>query len=108
MVKHSTQKIYVSGEHKLTEYPKFLYEVSLYKIWKDRVESHGSKFFASEQPLKFKETTSVKVEDYRLVKYITWLSAPLDYMLNNGFELYDESNSKRKPAAKRTSSKRKR
>lgn len=107
MVKRSTQKQYVSTEHKLTEYSKFLYEVSLYKVWKDRVESHGSKFFASEQPLKFKETTSIKVEDYRVVKYITWLSAPLDYMLNNGFELYDESNSKRKRPVKRSNSKRK-
>lgn len=105
MVVHSIQNVYISGELKLTACPKFLYEVSLYKIWKDRVESHGSKFFASEKPLKFKETISVKVEDYRLVKYTTWLSAPLDYMLSNGFELYDENTRKRRQ--QRSSSKRK-
>lgn len=105
MVKRSIPNAYVSGELKLTVYSKFLYEVSLYKIWKDRVELFDSKFFVSEQPLKFKETTSVKIKDYRLVKYITWLSAPLDYMLNNGFELYDENTRKRRQ--QRSNSKRK-
>lgn len=106
MVKPLIQNIYVSGELKLTACPKFLYEVSLYKIWKDRSESHGSKFFASEQPLKFEEIVSVRIEDYRLVKYIAWLSAPLDYMLSNGFELYDENDRKRRQ--QQSSSKRKR
>lgn len=95
MVKQSTQKIYFSGEHKLTEYSTFLYEVSVYKIWKDRIELHDSKFYTSKQPIKFKPTVCIKMGDYRLVKYITWLSAPLDYMLNNGFKLYDDNNRRR-------------
>lgn len=101
MVKKSTQNVYFNKQYKLTEYPKFLYEVSLYKVWKDRAECVGSQFYAADKPLDIKkETTSTKVEDYRLIKFITWLSAPLDYMLSNGFTLYDESDTKRKPSGK--------
>lgn len=97
MVKKSTQSVYSNKQYKLTEYPKFLYEVSLYKIWKDRVECIGSKFYIAEKPLKIKkDTISKKVEDYLLVKYITWLSAPLDYLMQNNFKLVVNENARRK------------
>ena len=100
MVKKSTQNVYSNKQYKLTECPKFLYEVSLYKRWKDRVECVDNQFYAADSPLKLKnETIFKKMEDYRLVKCTTWLSAPLDYMLSNGFTLYDESNRKRKPSS---------
>lgn len=93
MVKKSTQNVYSNKQYKLTEYPKFLYEVSLYKIWKDRADSQ---FYAAEKPLTIKkETISKKVKDYMLVKYITWLSAPLDYLLSNGFKLVTNENARR-------------
>ena len=36
MANKSTQNVYSYKQYKLTECPKFLYEVSLYKIWKDK------------------------------------------------------------------------
>lgn len=98
MVKKSTQNVYSNKQYNLTEYPKFLYEVSLYKIWKDRSECVGSQFYASNTPLTIKkETVSKKVEDYRLVKFTTWLSAPLDYLIENNFKIItNEGNRKRK------------
>lgn len=96
MVKKSTQNVYSNKQYKLTEYPKFLYEVSLYKIWKDRAECVGSQFYAADTPLTIKkETTSKKVEDYRLVKFITWLSAPLDYLMQNNFKLVTDESTRR-------------
>lgn len=102
MAEKSTQKVYYNRQYKLTEYPKFLYEVSLYKIWKDRAECVGNQFYIANKPLDIgKDTVIKKVEDYKLVKYITWLSAPLDYMLDNGFTLYNESDIKRQPGSRR-------
>ena len=96
MVKKSTQNVYSNKQYKLTEYPKFLYEVSLYKIWKDRAECVGSQFYAADTPLTIvKETISKKVEDYRLVKFITWLSAPLDYLMQNNFKLVTDESTRR-------------
>lgn len=104
MVKKSTQNVYSNKQYKLTEYPKFLYEVSLYKIWKDRAECIGSQFYVADTPLTIvKETISKKVEDYRLVKFITWLSAPLDYLMQNNFKLVTDESTRRtrKPRTKR-------
>lgn len=96
MVKRSTQNVYSDKQYKLTEYPKFLYEVSLYKIWKDRAECVGSQFYIADTPLTIvKETISKKVEDYRLVKFITWLSAPLDYLMQNNFKLVTDESTRR-------------
>lgn len=94
MAKKSTQNVYSNKQYKLTEYPKFLYEVSLYKIWKDRAECVGSQFYATPLTIK-KETISKKVEDYRLVKFITWLSAPLDYLMQNNFKLVTDESTRR-------------
>lgn len=96
MVKKSTQNVYSDKQYKLTEYPKFLYEVSLYKIRKDRAECVGSQFYVADTPLTIvKETISKKVEDYRLVKFITWLSAPLDYLMQNNFKLVTDESTRR-------------
>lgn len=96
MVKKSTQNVYSDKQYKLTEYPKFLYEVSLYKVWKDRAECVGSQFYVADTPLTIvKETISKKVEDCRLVKFITWLSAPLDYLMQNNFKLVTDESTRR-------------
>lgn len=96
MVKKSTQNVYSDKQYKLTEYPKFLYEVSLYKVWKDRAECVGSQFYVADTPLTIvKEAISKKVEDYRLVKFITWLSAPLDYLMQNNFKLVTDESTRR-------------
>lgn len=96
MANKSTQNVYSYKQYKLTEYPKFLYEVSLYKIWKDRVECVGNQFYIADKPLEIKKSTiSKKVKDYLLVKYITWLSAPLDYLMQNNFKLVTDESTRR-------------
>jgi hypothetical protein len=101
MAKKLTQNVYSYKQYRLTECSKFLYEVSLYKIWKDRSESIDSQFYASEVPLKVKEATFVKMKDYTLARFVTWLGAPADYLKNNFKLITDEGNRrKRKPRTK--------
>lgn len=96
MAKKLIQNVFCNKQYKLTEYPKFLYEVSLYKVWKDRAECIDNQFYIADKPLEIKkEIISKKVEDYMLVKYITWLSAPLDYLVKNDFKLVTNENTRR-------------
>lgn len=56
----------------------------------------GSQFYAADTPLTIKkEIISKKVEDYKLVKFITWLSAPLDYLMQNNFKLVINESTRR-------------
>lgn len=96
MAKKLTQNVYSNKQYKLIEYPKFLYEVSLYKIWKNRAECIDNQFYIADKPLVVKkETVTKKVKDYMLVKYITWLAAPLDYLVKNNFKLITNENTRR-------------
>lgn len=100
MVKPTTPTIYHSGDVKLTVSSTFIYEVQLYLIYKDRAECVGSKFYSSDKPLAVKESQFVRMSDeITCAKYITWLSAPLDYLTNNNFKVLERENvrQRRKP-----------
>lgn len=110
MAKHTPQATYLSQQgNKLTVSPNFVYEVSLYQIYKDRVEGVGNQFYAFDKPFTSKEVIAKKYQDSVVVKFFTWLSAPLDYLVENNFKLInDEDNPKRvrgsernKPSEKR-------
>lgn len=100
MAKPTTQTIYHSGGVKLTVGSTFIYEVQLYLIYKDRAECVGSKFYSSDKPLEAKESQFVRVSNEIIcAKYITWLSAPLDYLTDNNFKVLEHENGRqrRKP-----------
>lgn len=95
MVKRTAQTIYHSGDVKLTEYPTFLYEVQLYLIRKDGA---GTKFFSS---LKVKESQFIKMDkEITCAKYITcaitWIGAPLDYLRNNNFKVFNSEKARQR------------
>ena len=75
-----------SGNLKCTEGSRFLYEVTLYKDYKDRSELVDNRFYSSSKPIKYKEVQICKMDNYLLSKYITLLEAPIDYLLTNGFK----------------------
>jgi hypothetical protein len=60
----------------------FVYELSAYAHYKDRVELLGSKFITSKKPLQERIQITKKI-GYRIVKSIDLMSAPLDYLINN-------------------------
>lgn len=60
----------------------FIYELSAYAHYKDRVELLGSKFVSSSNPLKERIQVTKKI-GYRIVKSIDLISAPLDYLIHH-------------------------
>lgn len=59
----------------------FEYEISIYKIYKNRLEYHGSKFIKSIKPLNIKNKAIYKrTKDYIIGKFIDWIKAPEDYI----------------------------
>lgn len=92
MVKRTAQTIYHSGDVKLTEYPTFLYEVHLI-----RKDGAGTKFFSSDKPLRVKESQFIKMDkEITCAKYITWIGAPLDYLRNNNFKVFNSEKARQR------------
>lgn len=60
----------------------FIYELTAYAHYKDRVELLGSKFISSSKPLKERIQITKKI-GYRIIRSIDLISAPLDYIFNN-------------------------
>lgn len=63
----------------------FIYELSAYNHYKDKVELLGSKFIKSDKPLKESVSVTKKI-GYRIVKSIDLVSAPLEYLINNNYK----------------------
>lgn len=82
--------------------PVFLYEVSTYRILtgkqavpqKGRAELVNSKFFAALKPLTMLGYKAVKTKDYLLEMSVTWIGAPMPYILDNKLPIYDPKKKK--------------
>lgn len=55
-----------------------------------------SKFYSSIKPVKFKSPQIRKMDGFVLAKCITWLEAPLDYLISNNFTEYKNEKVGRK------------
>lgn len=97
MAKRIRETSYRSGDVELTVADEFIYEVNLYVIYLDRVETAGSRFYSSPKPLKYKECKVIKKDKtVTIMKTVTWVSAPISYLENNNFVLCDEQRKSRK------------
>lgn len=85
MAKPTKVTSYRSGNLVLRVASAFIYEVNLYKYYKDRVEVVDTKYFSASAPIKDKKDESSKLKDCTLVKCVTWVAAPLDYLIENNF-----------------------
>lgn len=66
----------------------FIYELSIYKIYKDRVELIESKYYSSENRLSLRKVDKIiKGKNYSLGVYIDWIGAPVEYIKNNNLKL---------------------
>jgi hypothetical protein len=61
---------------------KFVYELSAYAHYKNRVELLGSKFITSNSELKEKVQVTKKI-GYRIVKSVDLVSAPKEYIFEH-------------------------
>lgn len=91
-----------SGLINVSEGKKFLYEVCLYKDYPDRVELVDNRFYSSNNPISYNPYKAIKMDGYVLVKTISWLEAPIDYLILNGFkEVEDNADNKRRKIKKK-------
>lgn len=90
-----------SGVNEIGEGKKFLYEVCLYKDYPDRIELVDSRFYSSNKFIKYNPYKGMKMDGYVLVKTISWLEAPINYLISNGFKEVEDSNNKRQKTKKK-------
>lgn len=87
MTKRTTRKKSLSGTEivKPDPAPYFGYEVSLYKLYKDRVELISSRSYSSPIKLNIKKETIYKRlnKECLLMKCIDFLYAPQNYINEN-------------------------
>lgn len=97
MVKRTVQESCPSVTENLVASDFFGYEVSLYRIYKDRVELVGSRLYSSSKKLEIlKEATYKREKDYILMKCIDWISAPKEYIEENNLNLIEHGRKRRK------------
>lgn len=81
--------------------PFFLYEVCTYKLFNDkqakpskgRAELVNSKFFKATKPIPLKYKAK-KTKDYLLEMSVTWIGAPMQYIIDNNLPIYDPKKKK--------------
>ena len=82
------QKIYVKNNQEVVTSPKFIYNITVYKIWNRGAILLEEKHCANTEPLKLKEIPMVlRKENYLIQRYIELVSAPEDYLITKGYKL---------------------
>lgn len=65
----------------IRSYSIFLYEISIYKYWKDNFELLSKRILKVEGPLSIKIHNKIEYhKDYVIEKEITLLAAPIDFI----------------------------
>lgn len=78
---------YRFGDDKIEVMPYFLYEVTIYQICKSMARLLESKYYKSDKLLKVKDT-AIKYSDYSIVRNITLLAAPIEFIKENNLQEY--------------------
>lgn len=79
----------------------FTYEVSIYKISKNRLEYYGSKYYSFNNPINIKKKAIYKkCIGYTIGKFIDWITAPKDFIIKNNLHKIDPNVRKRKRKSK--------
>ena len=89
MGKNTVTENYLTGTgDKISPANSFLYEISYYKVYKDRFECIGSKYISSVNRLNIKKSCKIKKNKLcNLCVYIDWVGAPIEYIKEQNFEL---------------------
>lgn len=97
MAKRTVQKTFPSGNEYLLIADKFIYEVSIYKIFKDRVELAGTKLYSSNSKITIKkETIYKKRKKCIFMKSIEWIAAPKSFIEENHLNIIEPCQKLRK------------
>lgn len=80
-----TTELFLFGNDKIEVLPYFLYEVTIYQISKNMVRLLESKYYKSDKLLNVKDT-AIKYKNYSLVRNITLLAAPIEFIKENNLQ----------------------
>ena len=84
----SSQTVFVKGDHELRVSQRFIYNIDVYKIWKNGACLLSSNYYACPQPLDSKKIpTTVKKKGYIIQRFVELEGAPKDYLINKGYKL---------------------
>lgn len=80
-------KVYIKGKHEVTTSSKFIYQVTIYKIWKLGCSLLSERYYALPRLLDLKNLPSqVQANGYILQRYITLEGAPETYLIQHGYK----------------------
>lgn len=85
MVILMTTELFRFGNDKIEVLPYFLYEVTIYQISKSMVRLLESKYYKSDKLLNVKDT-AIRYKNYSLVRNITLLAAPIEFIKENNLQ----------------------
>ena len=85
MVILMTTELFLFGNDKIEVLPYFLYEVTIYQISKSMVRLLESKYYKSDKLLNVKDT-AIRYKNYSLVRNITLLAAPIEFIKENNLQ----------------------
>lgn len=72
--------------------PTFLYEISLYKLWKGGAASLGTKYYKADHLLNIKKSLEIKeLEDGHIEKSITLVGVPQEFINEYNLKPYERS-----------------
>jgi hypothetical protein len=77
--------LYEKETNKVKVSNKFIYCVSVYKIWKEGANLVDESYYSSDKPLKFKNN-KLKKKDHIMMRYIDLEYAPEEFLINNGYK----------------------
>ena len=80
-----TTELFRFGNDKIEVLPYFLYEVTIYQISKSMVRLLESKYYKSDKLLNVKDT-AIRYKNYSLVRNITLLAAPIEFIKENNLQ----------------------
>lgn len=75
--------------------PYFLYEVSVDKLWKNGFCCLKSRFFKSDKFLKVKEVEVKYFDGYSIVRSITLMGAPYNFIKERNLPIYKLKDNKK-------------
>ena len=73
----------------------YIYEVNLGKYWKQGYSTLGTKYYKTFNLLHFKRTCTIeKYEGYQIIKEITLIGVPMDYIKRKKLKVYTPKKKK--------------
>lgn len=88
---HSGIKTYRYETLRIEELPYYLYEFTIYKIYKRRFVLLSSKYYKSDTFLNIKESKVIKrFNKFSIIAFVTLLGTPKEFIEQNNLKEYEK------------------